>query len=78
MRAPCTALSPNGPQPTIATVAAGGILASVPETVAPRPATATQLHAIPRSAADAFENTGTTHSSHVTINSASPPICEFS
>jgi len=75
--APCTALSPSGPQPTTATVAPGPIEASTCEVVAPSPATLTQLQTIPRSTASAFVKTGTTHSSNVTINSARPPIWEL-
>ncbi len=48
------------------------------DVVAPRPATLTQLQTIPTSTALAVVKIGTTHSSVVTINSASPPICEFS
>jgi hypothetical protein len=77
MRAPSTALRPSGPQPTTATVAPGAIDASTCEVVAPSPATATQLHTIPRSDARAFVKIGTTHSSKVTIRSARPPICEL-
>ena len=44
------------------------------DAVAPRPATATQLHAIPTSVALALVKIGTTHSSNVTISSASPPM----
>ena len=39
---------------------------------AAQPATLTQLQTIPRSTADALVKTGTTHSSKVTISSASP------
>ena len=49
----------------------------MPDVVAPNPATLTQLRTIPRSTAVAFVTTGTTHSSGVIINSASPPMCEF-
>ena len=45
--------------------------------VAPSPATATQLHAMPTSAAGLVVKIGTTHSSNVTISSAKPPMCEF-
>jgi hypothetical protein len=75
--APITALRPSGPQPTIATVEADCTGASVGEVVAPSPATATQLHTIPTSAAVAFVKIGTTHSSLVIISSASPPMCEL-
>ena len=51
---------------------------NVGATVAPKPATATQLHTMPRSAAVALVKTGTTHSSKVTISSARPPMWEFS
>ena len=77
MRAPCTALKPSGPHPTTATVDPGSSVASVPEVVAPRPATLTQLHTMPRSATLALDTTGTTHSSSVTMSSARPPMCEF-
>ncbi len=77
MRAPCTALSPSGPQPTTATADPGASVANVPEVVAPRPATLTQLHTMPRSTLLAFETTGTIHSSHVTISSLRPPMCEL-
>jgi len=63
MRAPCTALNPNGPQPTTAAVAPGGRVATPCEVVAPSPATLTQLHTVPRSAALAPVTTGMTHSS---------------
>ena len=76
--APCTALSPSGPQPTTATVDAGSMTAKPCDVVAPRPATLTQLQTIPSSTASAFVKIGTTHSSVVTINSASPPMWEFS
>ena len=78
IRAPCTALRPRGPQPTTATVAPGWMVISVCDTVAPKPATLTQLQTISRSTTGAFVKMGTIHSSKVTINSASPPICEFS
>ena len=78
MRAPCTALRPSGPQPSTATIDAGSTIASPGDAVAPRPATATQLHAIPTSVALALVKIGTTHSSNVTISSARPPMCEFS
>ena len=78
MRAPCTALRPKGPQPTMAAVPPGAMDASVCDTDVPRPATLTQLQTMARSTAVAFVNTGTTHSSNVTISSASPPMCEFS
>ena len=58
MRAPCTALSPSGPQPTTATADPGASVASVPDVVAPRPATLTQLHTMPRSTLLAFDTTG--------------------
>ena len=47
IRAPWTALKPSGPQPSTATIDAGSTIASPGDVVAPRPATATQLHAIP-------------------------------
>ena len=63
MRAPCTALRPSGPQPTTATVEPGRRMPVPCDVVAPRPATATQLHTMPRSTAGALVKTGTTHSS---------------
>ena len=77
IRAPCTPLSPSGPHPTTATIEPGSTSASACDVVAPRPATATQLHTMPSSTAVAFVKMGTTHSSNVTISSASPPMCEF-
>src|SRR5204862_217733 len=64
--------------PTTAAVDPGSITASACVTDAPRPATLTQLQTIPSATASAFVNTGTTHSSNVTITSANPPMWEFS
>ncbi len=75
--APITALRPSGPHPTTATDDPGCTRASVGDVVAPRPATVTQLHTMPRSAAVAFVKIGTTHSSFVTMTSARPPMCEL-
>ena len=77
IRAPCTALSPSGPQPTTATADPGATTASVPDVVAPSPATLTQLRTIPRSTAVAFVTTGHDPLLGVIINSARPPMCEF-
>ncbi len=77
IRAPWIALKPSGPQPTTATLDAGSICISACAVVAPRPATATQLHAMPTSAAGSFVKIGTTHSSNVTMSSAKPPMWEF-
>jgi len=67
MRAPCTALNPNGPQPTTATIEPGAMAARVCDVVVPSPATLTQLQTMPRSSAAALVKTGTTHSSNVTM-----------
>src|SRR6185503_18595070 len=75
--APCTPLNPSGPHPTTATIEPGSTSANDCDVVAPSPATLTQLQTIPSSGALAFVKTGTTHSSNVTITSASPPMCEF-
>ena len=75
--APWTPLSPSGPQPTTATIEPGSTSAIDCDVVAPSPATLTQLQTMPRSAAVAFVKMGTTHSSNVTMTSASPPMCEF-
>src|SRR6202042_1796955 len=77
MRAPCMALNPRGPHPTTATIEPTPTSAKTCDAGQPRPATLTQLQTIPSSTADALVKTGTTHSSKLTISSASPPMCEF-
>ena len=77
MRAPCTAESPIGPQPTTATLEAGSIAVNAWVAVAPSPATLVQPQTMPTSAAGLVVKIGTTHSSNGTMTSARPPMCEF-